>query len=206
MVDHNIGRIIKYLKENKLYENTIIVFLSDHGDYMEDHGIKIKATLPYDGLYRVPTIWKTTNNSKATGKTDALHSSIDLMPTILDLVYIQIPETVQGFSQAPVLSNKKDKVRDYTYAEYDNDYRFANFLEGTPDHLRFRFLCDDQYYFAYFQEDDYGMLYDMSTDPQQQNNLYTDPNNSQIIQKFFKLLTKESLRTEPWIPNKVSWA
>ena len=206
MVDHNIGRIIKYLKENKLYENTIIVFLSDHGDYMGDHGIKRKAILPYDGVYRVPTIWKTIDATKATGQTDALHSSVDLMPTLLDLADIEIPETVQGFSQAPVLSNQKEKVRDYTYAEYDNDYRYATFPDGTPDHLRCRFLRDDQYYFAYFEEDDFGMLFDMKADPQQQINLYTNPNYSQIIQNLFKLLAKESLRTEPWKPNKVSWA
>lgn len=194
MVDHQIGRIIAYLKANDLYDNTIIVFLSDHGDYMGDHGMLRKALLPYDGVYRVPTIWRIPHGVR--GCTPALHGSVDLMPTLLDLVGATIPDSVQGVSQAPVLTNQDTQTRACVYAEYDD----------TPMGQRVRFLRDERYSFAYSYGADYGWLFDMHNDPQQQHNLFADDAFAELRNGFFQKLAKESIQAEPWLPKKVSHA
>jgi len=196
MVDHNIGRVVQYLREQGLYENTIIVFFSDHGDYMGDHGLLRKGLMPYDGLYRVPTIWRIPDTTRTTGVTDALHSSVDLMPTLLELVDVNIPEGVQGVSQVPVLHGRKPTARETVFAEYDH----------TPTGQRVRFLRDDRHAFAYAYGAEFGMLYDMETDPQQQVSLFADPAHGDVRNRFFRLLAGEAIRSEPWLPRKVCHA
>lgn len=194
MVDHHIGRVIAHLKANDLYDNTIIVFLSDHGDYMGDHGMLRKALLPYDGVYRVPTIWRIPQGAR--GRTEALHGSVDLMPTLLDLVGAKIPDSVQGISQAPVLTNQHTQARTCAYAEYDD----------SPSGQRVRFLRDERYSFAYCYGADYGWLFDMQNDPQQQHNLFADDAFAELRNRLFQKLAKESIQADPWFPNKVSHA
>jgi arylsulfatase A-like enzyme len=196
MVDHQIGRVVEHLKSRGLFENTIIVFLSDHGDYMGDHGLIRKALMPYDGLYRVPTIWRVPEAETAKGYTNALHSSVDLMPTLLDLVDINIPERVQGVSQAPVLRAQLNEVRHHVYAEYDE----------SPPHHRIRFLRDHRYSFAYFSGLDFGMLFDMDADPQQQENLFTSPSHRNTVSHFYELLATSSIEFDSWLPAKISHA
>ena len=158
MVDHNIGRVVHELEKQNLLDNTIIVFFSDHGDYMGDHGLMRKALIPYDGVYRVPTIWRIPEKTKIIGTTDALHSTVDIMPTILELAGVNIPDTVQGVSQVKVLLGETENARDLVYAEYDDTKTFQ----------RLRYVRDGSTMLAYFYGCDYGMLYDIKNDPGQQ--------------------------------------
>src|SRR5690606_1304111 len=84
LIDAEIGRIIEFLEKNNMRENTLIIFTSDHGDYMGDHGMLTKSPAMYDCLVRVPLIFSWPGNIKQGQITNELVSSVDLMPTLLD--------------------------------------------------------------------------------------------------------------------------
>jgi arylsulfatase A-like enzyme len=198
MVDHNIGRVVKELEAEHLMEDTIILFFSDHGDYMGDHGCLRKALIPYDGVWKVPTIWRIPGKEKKTGKTDALHSTVDLMPTILDLAGIEIPDCVQGVSQADVLLGKEVKKRESVYAEHDALWAFP--AEDQAE--RVRYVRTESHMLAYYVTSDFGMLYDTENDPGQQRNLFYDHEHADVANKLMALLLKETAQADPWYPPK----
>ncbi|MDD7984405.1 sulfatase-like hydrolase/transferase [Lentisphaera marina] len=194
MVDHNIGRVITELKNENIYDDTIILFFSDHGDYMGDHGLMRKAALPYEGVYRIPTLWCGPGISQQV--TDALHSTVDLLPTILDLLEIEVPNDIQGVSQKDVLNQQKKSIRENCYAEYDESIY----------NERVRFLRTDKYYFSYMFTCKYGFLFDMDKDPDQKQNLFYDPKYNSLVNELFVELAKQSIKTEPWLPKKLCHA
>lgn len=196
MVDHNIGRVVNELEKQDILEDTIIVFFSDHGDYMGDHGLMRKAIMPYDGVYKVPTIWRIPGKKKTIGTTSALHSTVDIMPTILELTGVNIPDTVQGVSQAKVLFGEERNARDVVYAEYDE----------TVSSQRLRYIRDDSTMFAYFYGCDYGLLYDMKNDPDQQTNLFYKEEYQQLKNEMIEKLARETVKADSWKPQKVCHA
>ncbi len=191
MVDHNIGRVVSELEDRGLKEDTVIVFLSDHGDYMGDHGMLRKALIPYDGEWRVPTVWRIPGR-KNRGKTEALHSTVDLMPTLLDLAGVDIPAEVQGVSQKPVLTGEKKTVRTAAYAEFD---------DASSDE-RVRFIRSGKWMLAYFFNCEFGMMYDMDKDPNQQVNLFENPAYREKRNELTKELLKQTAAADPWKPEK----
>ena len=116
MVDHNIGRVLEALQQRGLMENTIVAFFSDHGDLMGDHRLDRKGPYLFRGLMRVPTILRLPAGTPR-GVSDALFSTVDLCPTLLDLAGVEQPAGVQGLSQALVLTGEQERVRDHVYAE-----------------------------------------------------------------------------------------
>lgn len=101
-LDENFGRIISYLKQNNLYDSTIIVLSADHGDCMGSHGLYGKNVW-YDESIKIPLLVKCGK----TGESDALLSSQDHMPTLLELLQIGIPDTVQGISFAKLIDGEE---------------------------------------------------------------------------------------------------
>jgi len=111
-IDHHVGRIIGALKAQDLYDNTTIVYTSDHGDYMGFHHLLLKGNYMYDPLVRVPMIIKSAGARDAGTETDALVSVIDTAPTLLSAAGLTIPNTMQGL----VLDARTDG-RDVVYTE-----------------------------------------------------------------------------------------
>ena len=119
MLDYEVGRVINFLKENNMYKNTIIVFTSDHGDYMGDHGLYTKSPALYDCLVHVNLIFSYPGQIQQNQTSDELVSCIDIMPTLLDFVDIPIPGQVQGISLKTLLKGESSKInREYIFAEY----------------------------------------------------------------------------------------
>ncbi len=217
MVDHNIGRVVEELETQGILEDTLILFFSDHGDYMGDHGISRKALLPYDSVYWVPTIYRFPARITARGAVEALHSTVDLMPTILDLAGIdfpkgvnpkalknaaahpkegfEIPAAIQGVSQLSVLTGG-DASRDQVYAELDS----AN----MPERLRTIRTTDTM--LTYFYGCDYGMLFDLKEDPEQMNNLFYNPEYAELRGSMMERLSKAQAYADPWDPVKICHA
>jgi arylsulfatase A-like enzyme len=125
MVDAEIGRILDFLESNKMLENTLILFTSDHGDYMGDHGMVTKSPSMYDCLTRVPMIWYWKGQLKSRISNELI-SNVDVMPTLLSLLGQNIPEQVQGVDYANYLTGKDKSFqpREYVYSEYG--------IPGTP--------------------------------------------------------------------------
>ena len=97
-IDNGIGTILQKLKEKGLYDNTMIIFTSDHGDYMSYHHMMLKGRHLYDPLIKIPLIVKYPGQ-QAAGQTDSfLSENIDVAPTVLELCGQPIPPTMQGRS------------------------------------------------------------------------------------------------------------
>ena len=204
MIDDEIGRLISYLEENNLRENTLLIFTSDHGDYMGDHGMYTKSPSMYDCVTRVPLIWSWPGIINENSISDHLISSTDIMPTILDLANLDIPRQVQGYSITPLLDGSSDQpVRDYVFSEYgipgvpfteedintlipdlnSNPIDFAKGIpwEANPVALSGRIRMIRNHKWKFVQEKGgTNELYDMINDPHELINLANDPEYSAI--------------------------
>ena len=156
-IDENIGRVLVALEANGYLNDTIIVFLSDHGDLMGDHWLINKGAFPFDGLVRVPTIWKLPDTPSADCQSNAFVSAVDFLPTVLDLAGIDIPNQVQGISYGPVLRGEVDTTRNNIYIEFDDSY-----LNDRVRHLR-----TDDYALTTYAHLNTGLLYALNTDPRE---------------------------------------
>ena len=115
-LDEHFGQIVSFLKKEKLYDDTIIIFHSDHGEMLGSHQILGKK-IWYEEAIRVPFIIRWGKNLKK-GKEDALFSQIDILPTIMGLMNIKIPKGVDGIDHSQLMKGKKMKTRDYVFSSY----------------------------------------------------------------------------------------
>ncbi len=117
LVDHQVGRIRKALHEYGLDENTLIVFTSDHGDWMGDHGLMLKGPMAYEGLLRVGMIWAGPGVKADQVVKDPV-STLDLASTFTDYGHAQNQGVTHGRSLRPFLEGK-EMSRDFAYSEWD---------------------------------------------------------------------------------------
>lgn len=117
LVDSNVGKLVTTLKENGLYDNTLIVFLSDHGDFNSKYGIIGKSWCMDDVLLRIPLIISHPQHREGL-KKDALVQNVDILPTLLEFAGIPGEKKMHGKSMMPLLEGKSDSIREAVYA-YD---------------------------------------------------------------------------------------
>lgn len=110
-IDEQVGRVLKALDDEKILDDTIVVYTSDHGDMLTAHGFVFKLYSGYDELMRVPFLVRYPKAIRP-GTSDALVQSIDLLPTLLDLCRLPLPARVDGRSFAGLLAGKSTKFRD----------------------------------------------------------------------------------------------
>ncbi|HLR26585.1 MAG TPA: sulfatase [Fodinibius sp.] len=182
-VDNNVGRVIDYLKENGLYENTLIVYTSDQGFYMGEHGWFDKRFM-YEQSIRTPLLMKFPKEIKTRGEVDELVQNIDWAPTIVDLAGLDVPEDMQGRSLVPLVQDKDTKWRDalyYHYYEYPNEHMVKR-------HYGIR---TDRYKLIHFYNDiDDWELYDLKKDPMEMNDLYGKEGYEELTDSLKQKLTE----------------
>jgi arylsulfatase A-like enzyme len=173
-VDDNVGRVLKYLKENNLEENTIIVVTSDQGFYLGDHGFFDKRFI-YEESLRMPFMVKYPGKIKAGSVNEDIITNIDFAPTLLELAGISTTQKMQGISFVPVLEGNTPKYwQDAMYYHY---YEFP-FWHHVQPHYGIR---TQKYTLAHFYYNiDVWELYDLEKDPGQVNNIYNDPNYANV--------------------------
>ncbi|MCW9708075.1 sulfatase family protein [Fodinibius salsisoli] len=180
-VDKNIGRLINYLKENDLYENTLIVYTSDQGFYMGEHGWFDKRFM-YEQSMRTPLLMKFPENIETRNKVDELVQNIDWAPTLLDLAGLPVPEDMQGRSLLPLVQNDDVEWREalyYHYYEYPNEHMVKR-------HYGIR---TDRYKLIHFYNDiDDWELYDLEQDSMEMNNLYGKEGYEELTRTLKKKL------------------
>lgn len=174
-VDDNIGRVLTYLKENNLEENTIIVVTSDQGFYLGDHGFFDKRFI-YEESLRMPFMVRYPERIKAGSVNEDIITNIDFAPTLLELAGITTTQKMQGTSFVPVLEgNTPNNWQDAMYYHY---YEFP-FWHHVQPHYGIR---TQKYTLAHFYYNiDVWELYDLEKDPNQMNNIYNDPNYTSTI-------------------------
>ena len=126
-VDHHIGRVVDWLKSSGQYDETLIVLTSDHGEMLGDYGLWGKQSF-HDACFHVPLIIRVPFDTAKGVTINAPTESVDIAPTILDLIGAPIPHSMDGKSLHPLLNDRvPDTWRDYTFSELD----FGNPLVPT---------------------------------------------------------------------------
>ena len=177
-IDFQVGRLIEILKEKDLYDNTIIIYNSDHGDYMGHHHLLLKGNYMYDPLIRVPLIIKFPKQFNAGFVDSSLVNNIDIAPTILNQAQITIPESMYG---KDVLQSEKSK---YIFAESG---RGQSYMVRSETHKLL--LC---------REDKHSQFFDLKNDPYELNNLYENSDKLAIISEMKDSLARWALFDAPY--------
>ena len=111
LIDDQVGRILAALEESDERENTIVIFTSDHGETLGDHGLILKGCRFYEGLTRVPLIWSWPGAFRAGVRSPALVELTDIAPTLLDVCGLPLPNYMTGRSLLPILSGHQPPAK-----------------------------------------------------------------------------------------------
>jgi len=181
-------------------DNTIVIYTSDHGDLMGDHGLLFKGPCPFNGVFQLPMIWKVPGLTKPGSVSDSLVSSIDYPKTILNLLKIperHHPPDMQGYNITPILEDPDKKVRDCVLIENDE--------EVGPLISRLRHLVMKDYKLTVYESlPEYGDLFDRKNDPNELNNLWYDNNYKDLRFKLVNKLLNENLKAQSKYPKRIA--
>ena len=165
-VDRNVGRVMDYLEKNGLLENTLVVYVSDQGFYMGEHGWFDKRFM-YEESFRTPLLMRLPNGKK--GKVDALVQNIDYAPTFLELAGVDVPDDIQGVSLLPILEGKIDDLERkslyYHFYEYPSEHSVKRHYGIRTSHYKL---------IHFYNDIDDWELYDLQKDPSEMNNIYNE--------------------------------
>lgn len=178
-LDDQIGKLVGQLKADGLYENTIIIYLSDNGYFLGNHGLGNKITMHEESV-RVPMFVHSPLLPVKPGKSNALVSSLDVYPTILDLAGVPAPSHLMGKSLVPVLKDPSEKVRDYVVTE----------CVGPPEKrlgTGHRMVRTDHFKYILSSSDEEA-FFDLRNDPCELKNLIAEPELKVEIDRHRKLL------------------
>lgn len=170
-IDDSLGRIREYLKKAKLDRNTMIVFYSDNGYLIGDHGLTDKRNA-YEPSIRVPMVVYAPDLAPKGQVNEALVRNLDLAPTFLDMAGVAKPQQMEGASWLPLLKGQK------TAREWNaNDFVYEYYWEWTVPYTPTMFAIERNRvkYIQYYGVWDIEELYDLNKDPDEMNNLINDP-------------------------------
>ena len=189
LIDKGVGQILEALKETGELENTVIVFTSDHGELMGDHGTWLKGPFFYDGLANVPLLVHVPGAEGA--KTGALASSIDIYPTCCELLGVPTPRSVAGVSQVGAFEGKQPRKE--CLIEYRNGY-FENDVNTMV-------YVDEKYKFAQYENGEFELT-DRINDPEENVNLVHNGQNPELLAEYRNKLLMMVLKTGSRFPEQ----
>ncbi|HCC69816.1 MAG TPA: sulfatase [Bacteroidales bacterium] len=180
-VDENIGRLLDYLDENNLTENTLVVYTSDQGFYLGEHGWFDKRFM-YEESFRTPLLMRLPS-AISKGKIDELVQNIDYAPTFLELAGVGPTEKMQGRSLLPLIEGTKN-------TEWRNSLYYHYFEFPGPHSVKRHYgIRTDKHKLIHFYYDiDQWELYDLEQDPLEINNIYGKEGYDEITDKLYNEL------------------
>lgn len=178
-VDEGVGRVLDYLKTNNLEENTIVVYTSDQGFYLGEHGWFDKRFV-YDESFKTPLLIKWPNQIKAGITSDEMVQNLDFAQTFLEAAQVTAPEDMQGESLLPLMKEEVNWNRESVYYHY---YEYP----GIHMVKRHYAIITKEYKLAHFYYDvDEWELYDRKKDINEMTNVYDDPKYADVIKDLKK--------------------
>jgi len=183
-VDKSVGEVLDFLKENGLDKNTIVIYASDQGFYLGEHGWFDKRWM-FEQSYRTPLLIQWPGITKPGSVNDDMVSNVDFAETFLDMAGVKVPSDMQGRSMVPVLKGKTPanwrKEHYYHYYEYPGSHMVKRHYGMSTE--RYKLI-------HYYYDIDEWELYDIKTDPQEMKNVYNDPAYASVKAGLHKRLTK----------------
>jgi arylsulfatase len=180
-VDHQIGRILTALAETGDYNNTIVLFLADHGELLFDNNFYRKA-LPYEGSTHIPLLVHVGKNVQniTPFRSDTLTELRDIMPTILDFAGIPIPDGVDGFSLAPEILGEEKNEREFLHGEHS----FHSSLSS-------QFIVTKTDKYIWYSEKNEEQYFNLEKDPREEHNAINDTKYQERIAYLRSVLIQE---------------
>ncbi len=192
LIDEKIGELLDALKERGYLDDAIVIFTSDHGECLGDHGLIQKWSM-YDVVTRVPTIiWSTAGRFEGGRQIDGLCQLFDLGPTILEYAGIAPPTSFEARSLKPALEGGEWKPRAHVFCEQAGDVTLtgADFITGVRS---------KDWKLVHFRGSKEGQLFDLKNDPKEVNNLWDSPSHQdkrrELLDVFREWLIESNLHT-----------
>ncbi|RED95671.1 sulfatase family protein [Marinoscillum furvescens] len=187
-VDDNVGRVLDYLDESGLAENTLVVYTSDQGFYLGEHGWYDKRFM-YEQSFRTPLLMRLPGTVSPGLRVQELVQNIDYAPTFLDFARVDIPNDYQGLSLKSLLTQQPVDWREALY------YHYYEYPDGWHKVKRHYGVRTDRYKLIHFYHDiDTWELYDLQKDPDELNNLYGIDAYAEVQHRLHQKL--KELRTQ----------
>lgn len=182
-VDDNVGRVLDYLDESGLDENTIVIYTSDQGFYLGEHGWFDKRFI-YDESFKTPLMIRWPNVITPNTTNDEMVQNLDFAQTFLEAAGITPPDDMQGESLLPLLKGDNTWTREAVYYHY-YEYPAVHMVK------RHYGIVTKEYKLAHFYYDvDEWELYDRLNDPQEMNNVYDDPAYADVVKELKEKLAE----------------
>lgn len=184
-IDDQFQRILDHLDETGQRDNTVILFTSDHGEALGDHGLMYKGCRFYEGLVRIPLIFSWPRYFQQAVQASGLVELLDMSATLLELCGVAQPDYFQGRSLIPVLTGESspDHFRDYVRSEYfdalDPQFTGGTGTYGTMFRTSSHKLC-------MYHDKQLGELYDLTTDPWEHTDLWDSPDSQNIKNELIR--------------------
>ncbi|MDF1697677.1 MAG: sulfatase [Saprospiraceae bacterium] len=186
-VDDGVGQVLDYLTSAGLEENTIVIYTSDQGFYLGEHGWFDKRFI-YDESFKTPLLVKWPEQISPGSKNTNMVQNLDFAPTLLEAARLPIPSDMQGESLIPLFKGQKESFRDAAYYHY-YEYPAVHMVK------RHYGIVTEEFKLIHFYDDiDEWELYDRKNDPQEMQNQIENPTYSDIIVDLKKRL--EELRIQ----------
>ena len=179
LIDAQVGRMLEALERSGQRENTVVIFMSDHGEMLGDHGLTRKGCRFYEGLAHVPLIFSSPSRFRQGVRSGALVELIDIVPTLLQLADLDVTDNVQGKSLLPILTGESeaDNHRDVVRCEY----RDALDMPGSS---HADMIFDGRHKLVVYHGTGLGELFDLEEDPHEFDNLWDAAEAADIKQKL----------------------
>jgi arylsulfatase A-like enzyme len=175
-VDESVGRVLKYLDDEGLAENTIVVYSADQGFYLGEHGWFDKRWIFEESL-RAPLLVRWPGVAKAGSVQNEIVSNLDFAETFLEAAGLPVPEAMQGRSLVPVLTGK-------TPADWRKSFYYEYYEYPVPHHVRPHYgVVTDRYKLVHFYTPDVNTweLFDLRTDPLELKDVSLEPANAPLV-------------------------
>jgi arylsulfatase A-like enzyme len=183
-VDENVGRLLDYLEANKMMDNTIIVYTSDQGFYLGEHGWFDKRFV-YDQSFKTPLLIAWPGKVKPGTRSDELVQNLDFAQTFLDAAGVPAPGDMQGESMVPLLTGKPNK--------WKRDAVYYHYYEYPAEHMvnrHYAIITKEYKLIHYYFVEDKWELIDRKKDPNELKNVYDDPAYAKVKKDLHSRLEK----------------
>ncbi|MBQ4913833.1 sulfatase [Maribacter sp. MMG018] len=181
-VDENVGRVLDYLEENDLMENTIIVYTSDQGFYLGEHGWFDKRFV-YDESFKTPLLVAWPQKVAPGTTSDEMVQNLDFAQTFLEAAGVEQPTDMQGESLLPILTGKME--------DWNREAVYYHYYEYPAEHMvnrHYAIVSKEYKLIHYYFDQDYWELIDRKKDPKELKNVYDDPAYADVREKLHKEL------------------
>lgn len=187
-VDEGVGEVLDYLEQNGLMENTLIMYTSDQGFYLGEHGWFDKRFI-YDESFKTPLLVRWDGVIEPGSTTTEMVQNLDFAQTLLDVAKVEEPSDMQGESLMPLFTGNNDK--------WNREAVYYHYYEYPSIHMvkRHYGIVSEDYKLVHFYYDvDEWELYDRKNDPNEMENVYNDPEYQEVVDSMTQKLT--ALRTK----------